>query len=67
MLLEIPIYFAERMGMGRKKKREKQSGMTGRFPMEDMALKASAQGFGSELIPKLGIEQKVAGIAPTER
>ena len=36
-------------------------------PLEDRALKMAVQFFGTELLPLLGVSQKVKGIAPTEQ
>ena len=40
---------------------------SGSAPLEDRALKGAAQLFGEELMPLLGIKEKVKRIAPTEQ
>ncbi len=40
--------------------------MEKKFPLEDVALKTAAQYFGDELLPYLGIREKLKYVAPTE-
>lgn len=47
--------------------KRKASGKGGRLPLEDLALKAVAQYFGDELLPYLGITEKLSAVMPTEQ
>lgn len=53
--------------MAYENERRAESVPAGRHPIEDRALKMAAQFFGKELLPLLGIRERVKRIAPTEQ
>ena len=40
--------------------------MPGNYPLEDLALKTAAQYFGKEILPYLGVREKLQAVAPAE-
>lgn len=54
--------------MAKKKKQIRaEAPLSGRQPIEDRVLKQAAQFFGEELLPLLGVRERVRKIAPTEQ